>query len=211
MAKKLIQLSHPGRKTFKKLYEQEKFIKLTQDQFFAESETVYTRSQTRLTIITHPTSGDHDVIAHPHRPLRGWQRQSADAITLKCAAQATENRERGLTFDFFDLKACKIYPAYKFQKTMSLPARKAHELLDLSSWVRGGSAPESAPISTTNEDAHDSLILPKADRETATINVQWQNKTNGKILPAERASHSSTNVTKDKYKERTKIKTLRVR
>ena len=211
MTKKLIQSSHPGRKTFKKLYEQEKFIKLTQDQFFAESETVYTRSQTRLTIITHPTSGDHDVIAHPHRPLRGWQRQSADAITLKCAAQATENRERGLTFDFFDLKACKIYPAYKFQKTMSLPARKAHELLDLSSWVRGGSAPESAPISTTNEDAHDSLILPKADRETATINVQWQNKTNGKILPAERASHSSTNVTKDKYKERTKIKTLRVR
>ena len=71
MAKKLIQLSHPGRKTFKKLYEQEKFVKLTRDQFFAESETVYTRSQTRLTIITHPTSGDHDVIAHPHRPLRG--------------------------------------------------------------------------------------------------------------------------------------------
>ena len=51
--------------------QQEKFVKLTQDQFFAESETVYTRSQTRLTIITHPTSRDHDVIAHPHRPLRG--------------------------------------------------------------------------------------------------------------------------------------------
>ena len=71
MANKLIRGSHPGRKTFKKLYEQEKFIQLTQDQFFAESETVYTRSQTRLTIITHPTSGDHDVIPYPHRPLRG--------------------------------------------------------------------------------------------------------------------------------------------
>ena len=127
MAKKLIQLSHPGRKTFKKLYEQEKFVKLTQDQFFAESETVYTRSQTRLTIITHPTSGDHGVIPQS----LGFKRQSADAITLKCAAQATENRERGLTFDFFDLKACKLYPTYKFQETMSLPARKAHKLLDL--------------------------------------------------------------------------------
>ena len=41
MAEKLI---HSSRKTFKKLYEQEKFIKLTQDQFFAESETIYTRS-----------------------------------------------------------------------------------------------------------------------------------------------------------------------
>ena len=191
MTKKLIQSSHPGRKTFKKLYEQEKFIKLTQDQFFAESETVYTRSQTRLAI-KHPSRIDHNVTPH-------------------AMGSASGHIKKQLTFDFFDLKACKIYPAYKFQKTMSLPARKAHELLDLSSWVRGGSAPESAPISTTNEDAHDSLILPKADRETATINVQWQNKTNGKILPAERASHSSTNVTKDKYKERTKIKTLRVR
>ena len=201
MTKKLIQSSHPGRKTFKKLYEQEKFIKLTQDQFFAESETVYTRSQTRLAI-KHPSRIDHNVTPH-------------------AMGSASGHIKKQLTFDFFDLKACKIYPAYKFQKTMSLPARKAHELLDslgqsilvdcLSSWGRGGSAPESAPISTTNEDAHNSLILPKADRETATINVQWQNKTNGKILPAERASHSSTNVTKDKYKQRTKIKTLRVR
>ena len=202
MTKKLIQSSHPGRKTFKKLYEQEKFIKLTQDQFFAESETVYTRSQTRLAIIPQSLIVNHNV-KHPSRIDHN--------VTPHAMGSASGHIKKQLTFDFFDLKACKIYPAYKFQKTMSLPARKAHELLDLSSWVRGGSAPESAPISTTNEDAHDSLILPKADRETATINVQWQNKTNGKILPAERASHSSTNVTKDKYKERTKIKTLRVR
>ena len=210
MTKKLIQSSHPGRKTFKKLYEQEKFIKLTQDQFFAESETVYTRSQTRLAI-KHPSRIDHNVTPHAMGSASGHIKRQSTKIDTHSA----------LTFDFFDLKACKIYPAYKFQKTMSLPARKAHELLDslgqsilvdcLSSWGRGGSAPESAPISTTNEDAHNSLILPKADRETATINVQWQNKTNGKILPAERASHSSTNVTKDKYKQRTKIKTLRVR
>ena len=204
MAKKLIQLSHPGRKTFKKLYEQEKFVKLTQDQFFAESETVYTRSQTRLTIITHPTSGDHDVIAHPHRPLRGWQRQSADAITLKCAAQATENRERGLTFDFFDLKACKLYPTYKFQETMSLPARKAHKLLDLHVVRSSG---QSILADWLTDDHLKNMVLSSS--ETATVNLQWQNKTNGKILPAERSSHSSTSVTKDKYKERTKIKTLR--
>ena len=204
MAKKLIQLSHPGRKTFKKLYEQEKFVKLTQDQFFAESETVYTRSQTRLTIITHPTSGDHDVIAHPHRPLRGWQRQSADAITLKCAAQATENRDRGLTFDFFDLKACKLYPTYKFQETMSLPARKAHKLLDLHVVRSSG---QSILADCLTDDHLKNMVLSSS--ETATVNLQWQNKTNGKILPAERSSHSSTSVTKDKYKERTKIKTLR--
>ena len=205
MAKKLIQLSHPGRKTFKKLYEQEKFVKLTQDQFFAESETVYTRSQTRLTIITHPTSGDHDVIAHPHRPLRGWQRQSADAITLKCAAQATENGERDLTFDFFDLKACKLYPTYKFQETMSLPARKAHKLLDLHVVRSSG---ESILADCLTDDHLKNMVLSSS--ETATVNLQWQNKTNGKILPAERSSHSSTSVTKDKYKERTKIKTLRI-
>ena len=204
MTKKLIQSSHPGRKTFKKLYEQEKFIKLTQDQFFAESETVYTRSQTRLTIITHPTSGDHDVIAHPHRPLRGWQRQSADAITLKCAAQATENRERDLTFDFFDLKACKLYPTYKFQETMSLPARKAHKLLDLHVVRSSG---QSILADCLTDDHLKNMVLSSS--ETATVNLQWQNKTNGKILPAERSSHSSTSVTKDKYKERTKIKTLR--
>ena len=204
MAKKLIQLSHPGRKTFKKLYEQEKFVKLTQDQFFAESETVYTRSQTRLTIITHPTSGDHDVIPYPHRPLRGWQRQSADAITLKCAAQATENRERGLTFDFFDLKACKLYPTYKFQETMSLPARKAHKLLDLHVVRSSG---QSILADCLTDDHLKNMVLSSS--ETATVNLQWQNKTNGKILPAERSSHSSTSVTKDKYKERTKIKTLR--
>ena len=204
MAKKLIQLSHPGRKTFKKLYEQEKFVKLTQDQFFAESETVYTRSQTRLTIITHPTSGDHDVIAHPHRPLRGWQRQSADAITLKCAAQATENRERGLTFDFFDVKACKLYPTYNFQETMSLPARKAHKLLDLHVVRSSG---QSILADCLTDDHLKNMVLSSS--ETATVNLQWQNKTNGKILPAERSSHSSTSVTKDKYKERTKIKTLR--
>ena len=205
MAKKLIQLSHPGRKTFKKLYEQEKFVKLTQDQFFAESETVYTRSQTRLTIITHPTSGDHDVIAHPHRPLRGWQRQSADAITLKCAAQATENGERGLTFDFFDLKACKLYPTYKFQETMSLPARKAHKLLDLHVVRSSG---QSILADCLTDDHLKNMVLSSS--ETATVNLQWQNKTNGKILPAERSAHSSTSVTKDKYKERTKIKTLRI-
>ena len=61
MTKKLIQSSHPGRKTFKKLYEQEKFIKLTQDQFFAESETVYTRSQTRLAIIPQSLIVNHNV------------------------------------------------------------------------------------------------------------------------------------------------------
>ena len=205
MAKKLIQSSHPGRKTFKKLYEQEKFVKLTQDQFFAESETVYTRSQTRLTIITHPTSGDHDVIAHPHRPLRGWQRQSADAITLKCAAQGIENRERGLTFDFFDLKACKLYPTYKFQETMSLPARKAHKLLDLHVVRSSG---QSILADCLTDDHLKNMVLSSS--ETATVNLQWQNKTNGKILPAERPSHSSTSVTKDKYKERTKIKTLRI-
>ena len=205
MAKKLIQLSHPGRKTFKKLYEQEKFVKLTQDQFFAESETVYTRSQTRLTIITHPTSRDHDVIAHPHRPLRGWQRQSADAITLKCAAQATENRERGLTFDFFDVKACKLYPTYKFQETMSLPARKAHKLLGLHVVRSSG---QSILADCLTDDHLKNMVLSSS--ETATVNLQWQNKTNGKILPAERSSHSSTSVTKDKYKERTKIKTLRI-
>ena len=205
MAKKLIQLSHPGRKTFKKLYEQEKFVKLTQDQFFAESETVYTRSQTRLTIITHPTSGDHGVIPQSHRPLRGWQRQSADAITLKCAAQATENGERGLTFDFFDLKACKLYPTYKFQETMSLPARKAHKLLDLHVVRSSG---QSILADCLTDDHLKNMVLSSS--ETATVNLQWQNKTNGKILPAERSSHSSTSVTKDKYKERTKIKTLRI-
>ena len=110
MTKKLIQSSHPGRKTFKKLYEQEKFIKLTQDQFFAESETVYTRSQTRLTIM-NPSRIDHNVTSH-------------------AMGSASGHINKQLTFDFFDLKACKIYPAYKFQKTMSLPARKGHELLD---------------------------------------------------------------------------------
>ena len=113
MTKKLIQSSHPGRKTFKKLYEQEKFIKLTQDQFFAESETVYTRSQIRLAVM-HPSRIDYNVTSH-------------------AMGSASGHIEKQLTFDFFDLKACKIYPAYKFQKTMSLPARKAHELLDLSS------------------------------------------------------------------------------
>ena len=122
MTKKLIQSSHPGRKTFKKLYEQEKFIKLTQDQFFAESETVYTRSQTRLAI-KHPSRIDHNVTPHAMGSASGHIKRQSTKIDTHSA----------LTFDFFDLKACKIYPAYKFQKTMSLPARKAHELLDLSS------------------------------------------------------------------------------
>ena len=166
MAKKLIQSSHPGRKTFKKLYEQEKFVKLTQDQFFAESETVYTRSQTRLTIITHPTSGDHGMIPHP----LGSKRQSVDALTLKCAAQATENRERGLAFDFFDLKACKLYPTYKFQETMSLratTARKAHKLLDLHVVRSSG---QSILADCLTDDHLKNMVLSSS--ETATVNLQ---------------------------------------
>ena len=122
MTKKLIQSSHPGRKTFKKLYEQEKFIKLTQDQFFAESETVYTRSQTRLAIIPQSLMIVNDHVKHPSRIDHN--------VTPHAMGSASGHIKKQLTFDFFDLKACKIYPAYKFQKTMSLPARKAHELLD---------------------------------------------------------------------------------
>ena len=90
MTKKLIQSSHPGRKTFKKLYEQEKFIKLTQDQFFAESETVYTRSQTRLAIIPqslivnhnvkHPSRIDHNVTPHAMGSASGHIKRQSTKI-----------------------------------------------------------------------------------------------------------------------------------
>ena len=97
MTKKLIQSSHPGRKTFKKLYEQEKFIKLTQDQFFAESETVYTRSQTRLAI-KQPSRIDHNVTPHAMGSASGHiKRQSTkidcpkEQLTFELLVQMSSN------------------------------------------------------------------------------------------------------------------------
>ena len=94
MAKKLIQLSHPGRKTFKKLYEQEKFVKLTQDQFFAESETVYTRSQTRLAIIPQSLIVNHNVMSRTDSRHKSHL-SFLEIIVLK---------KRGLKIDRFCMK-----------------------------------------------------------------------------------------------------------
>ena len=107
MTKKLIQSSHPGRKTFKKLYEQEKFIKLTQDQFFAESETVYTRSQTRLAIITQSLIVNHNV-KHPSRIDHN--------VTPHAMGSASGHIKKQLTFDFLILRPVKYILLISFKK-----------------------------------------------------------------------------------------------